>query len=207
MLSQVAMKNVVDNVATQCWEDLLIKPLPDVLTPTTIIEMEVVEIDKIAKEPTINTDQRDSLTRTIQILESGLETCRKHVNFRFSSKWHIAYHHSIADVPLTTKAGKAHGYTGEFEKIQEEASFEPKDVGDPISNHGTKDVLQNQPILVEPTAKHLSSPPAIWEPAADEILPPTGDKGPVIGNGGGFQAVRILDAPQGLPKKKKKPKE
>jgi hypothetical protein len=86
MLLQIAMKNVVDNVATQCWEDLLIKPLPDVLTPTTIIEMEAVEIDKIAKEPTINTDQRDSLTRTIQILESGLETCRKHVNFRFSSK-------------------------------------------------------------------------------------------------------------------------
>ena len=57
MLSQVAMKNVVDNVATQCWEDLLIKPLPDILTPTTIIEMEVVEIEKIAEEPTINTYQ------------------------------------------------------------------------------------------------------------------------------------------------------
>jgi len=80
------MKNVVDNVATQCWEDLLIKPIPDILTPTKIIEMEVVEIENIAKEPTINTYQRDSLTRTIQTLESGLETCRKHVNFRYSSK-------------------------------------------------------------------------------------------------------------------------
>jgi hypothetical protein len=201
------MKNVVDNVATQCWEDLLIKPLPDVLTPTTIIEMEAEEIDKIAKEPTINTDQRDSLTRTIQILESGLETCRKHVNFRFSSKSHTAYHHSIAGVPLTTKAGKAYGYSGEFERIQEEASLGPKDVGDPISNHGTKDILQNQPqILVEPTAKHVPPPPAIREPAADEILLPAGDKDPVIGNGCGFQTVRILDAPQALPKKKKKAK-
>jgi len=51
------MKNVVDNVAIQCWEDLLIKPLPDILTLTTIIEMEVLEIDRIAEEPTINTDQ------------------------------------------------------------------------------------------------------------------------------------------------------
>jgi hypothetical protein len=201
------MKNVVDNVATQCWEDLLIKPLPDILTPTTIIEMEAVEIDKIAKEPTINTDQRDSLTRTIQILESGLETCRKHVNFRFSSKWHTAYHHSIAYVPLPTKAGKGHGYTEELEKTQEEASFEPKDVGDPISNHGTKNFFQNQPpILVEPTAERLLPPPAIGEPAADETLPPAVDKNPVIGNGSEFQTVQMLDAPQALPKKKKKAK-
>jgi hypothetical protein len=108
---------------------------------------------------------------------------------------------------LTTKAGKARKYTGELERTQEEASFEPKDVGNPISNHGTKDILQNQPqILVEPTAKHLPPPPALGKPAADEILPPAGDKDPVIGNGGGFQTVRILDAPQALPKKKKKAK-
>jgi hypothetical protein len=201
------MKNVVDNVATQCWEDLLIKPLPDVLTPTTIIEMEVEEIDKIAKEPTINTDQRDSLTRTIQILESGLETCRKHVNFRFSSKWHIARHHSIACVLLPTKAEKAHDYTGKFERTQEEASFEPKDVGDPLPDRGTKDIFQNQPpTLVEPIAKHLPPPPAIGEPATDETLPPAVDKDPVIGNGSEFQNVRMLDAPQTLPKKKKKAK-
>lgn len=80
------MKNVVDNVATQCWEDLLIKPLPDILTPAKILEMEAFEIDRIAKEPAINTDQRNSLTRTIQILELGLETCRKHVSFRSLSK-------------------------------------------------------------------------------------------------------------------------
>lgn len=79
------MKNVVDNVATQCWEDLLIKPLPDILTPTITLEMEAFQIDKIAKEPAANIDQRDSLTRTIQILELGLETCRKHVSFRSPS--------------------------------------------------------------------------------------------------------------------------
>jgi GTPase SAR1 family protein len=83
---QVAMKNVVDNVATQCWEDLLIRPLPDLLAPTTVIDMGEVEIDKIAKEPAINVDQRDFLTRTIQILELGLETCRKHVRVRPTSK-------------------------------------------------------------------------------------------------------------------------
>jgi hypothetical protein len=59
---------------------------------------------------------------------------------------------------------------------------------------------------MEPTAKHLQPPLAIGEPAADEILPPAGDEDPVIGNSGGFQTVRILDAPQALPKKKKKAK-
>lgn len=108
---------------------------------------------------------------------------------------------------MPTKAGKGHGYIRELERTQEEASFEPKDVGDPISNHETKDILQNQPpILVEPTAKHLPPPPAIGEQAADEALPPAGDKDPVIGNGGGLQTVRILDVPQALSKKKKKAK-
>jgi len=108
---------------------------------------------------------------------------------------------------LPTKAGKGHGYIKELERTQEEASFEPKDVGDPTSTHGTKDILQDQPpILVEPTAKHLPPPPAIGEPATDEILPPVVDKDPVIGNGSEFQTVQILDAPQVLPKKKKKAK-
>ena len=108
---------------------------------------------------------------------------------------------------MPTKAEKAHDYTGKFERTQEEASFEPKDVGDPLPDRGTKDIFQNQPqILVEPTAKHVPPPPAIREPAADEILLPAGDKDPVIGNGCGFQTVRILDAPQALPKKKKKAK-
>jgi hypothetical protein len=108
---------------------------------------------------------------------------------------------------LPTKAGKAHIYTRELERTQEEASFEPKDVGNPISNHETKDVFQNQPpTLVEPIAKHLPSPPAIGEPATVETLPPAVDKDPVIGNGSEVQTVRILDAPQALPKKKKKAK-
>jgi hypothetical protein len=94
-----------------------------------------------------------------------------------------------------------------LERTQEEASFQPKDVGDPISSRGTRDVFQNQlPILVEPTAKRLPPPPAIVEQAADEMLPPAVDKDPVVGNGSEIQAVRMLDGLQALPKKKKKAK-
>lgn len=108
---------------------------------------------------------------------------------------------------MPTKAGKAHGYIGELERTQEEASFEPRDVGDPISNHGTKDVFQNQPpILVEPTAKPPPPPPAIGEQAAEVILPPAVDKDLVIGNGSDSQALRMLDGPQAPSKKKKKVK-
>jgi hypothetical protein len=89
------MKNVVDNVATQCWEDLLIRPLSDVLTPATVIDMEEAEINKIAKEPAINTDQRESLTRTLKVLELGLETCRRHASFRIPGKWLPDYHQHI----------------------------------------------------------------------------------------------------------------
>lgn len=55
-------------------------------------------------------------------------------------------------------------------------------------------------------AERLLPPPAIGEPAADETLPPAVDKNPVIGNGSESQTVQILDAPQALPKKKKKAK-
>ena len=79
-------KNVVDNVATQCWEDLLIRPLPEILTPTTIVDMEAADIDRIAREPGVNADQRDSLTKTLQILELGLETCRRHVDLRIPGR-------------------------------------------------------------------------------------------------------------------------
>lgn len=74
------MKSVVDKVATQCFEDLLIKPLPNILMPSAIVDMDPLEIDKLAKEPSTNVDQRDSLTKTVQILELGLETCRKHIS-------------------------------------------------------------------------------------------------------------------------------
>jgi len=147
------------------------------------------------------------LTRTTQILESDLETSRKYINFRFPSKSHPAYHHSIAGVLLPTKGGKAQGYTGEPQITQEEASFKPNDVEDPISNHGTKDVFQNRPlILVELMAKRLPPLAAVGEQAADEIMPPAGDKDPVIGNGSELQTVRMLDGPHALPKKKKKAK-
>lgn len=62
------MKSVVDNVATQCWEDLLIKPLPIILTPSAIVDMDPLEIDRLAKEPSINVDQRDSLTKKCKYL-------------------------------------------------------------------------------------------------------------------------------------------
>ena len=108
---------------------------------------------------------------------------------------------------MPTKVGKGHGYTRELERTQEEASFEPKDVGDPLPDRGTKDIFQNQPpILVEPTAKRLPPPPAVGEQAVDEILPPVADEDPIMGNGSEVQIVRMPDAPQALPKKKKRAK-
>jgi hypothetical protein len=107
---------------------------------------------------------------------------------------------------LLTKPEK-HGYTGELEGTQEEPSFQPKDVGEPNSSHGTREVLQYQPpILVEPMAKTLPPPPAIDEHTMDEMLFPAVDIHPVIGNGSESQTMRILDGPQALLKKKKKSK-
>lgn len=72
------MKAVVDNIATQCIESQLIKSLPQVFSPATVIEMDANTVGRVAEESATSADLRNSLMMKKEILESGLDTCRRH---------------------------------------------------------------------------------------------------------------------------------
>lgn len=72
------MKVLVDNVAAQVIEACLLAPLPDTLSPTSILEMDAVLVTAIAGEPEESQMERDQLTRKLGVLRSGLDICKRY---------------------------------------------------------------------------------------------------------------------------------
>lgn len=72
------MKSFVDNVAVQVIEGAIIDNLADVFNPLAVAQMTSELISKIAAESQENQTQRELLERKIQILEEGLNTCKRH---------------------------------------------------------------------------------------------------------------------------------
>lgn len=73
------MKSIIDNIATQAVETLLVGKLGDLLSPARIIQMKPDLVGKIAAESSDNRLQRERLTRKLVVLQAGLERCKKHV--------------------------------------------------------------------------------------------------------------------------------
>lgn len=57
------MKMVVDNVAVQAIEACLMTRLPDIISPTSVMEMEDDKVSRIAAEPAMNHALREKLDR------------------------------------------------------------------------------------------------------------------------------------------------
>lgn len=73
------MKSIIDNIATQAVETLLVGKLGDLLSPACIMKMKPDLVSKIAAESSDNQSQREQLTRKLVVLQAGLETCKKYV--------------------------------------------------------------------------------------------------------------------------------
>lgn len=73
---QVALKSMVDNVATYAIELLLIQKLESFLSPSQIITMSPESVRKIAAESSSAVAQREQLSRKLEVLVTGLETCQ-----------------------------------------------------------------------------------------------------------------------------------
>lgn len=73
------MKSIIDNIATQAVETLLVGKLGDLFSPARIIQMKPDLVGKIAAESSDNRLQRERLTRKLVVLQAGLERCKKHV--------------------------------------------------------------------------------------------------------------------------------
>ncbi|MCJ1463058.1 hypothetical protein MMC07_001662 [Pseudocyphellaria aurata] len=76
---KVAMKNFIDNVAIQAVEGYLIRGLDDIISPSSILQMEPGLVGKIAAESCEHQLQRDELLRKSTVLKMGLITCKRYV--------------------------------------------------------------------------------------------------------------------------------
>lgn len=86
MRMEVALKQLVDGVAVQAVEACLIRGLENIMSPSSILEMDSDTVNRIASEPQEHQQQRDLLTRKLAVLNSGLETCKRYVSRSTISK-------------------------------------------------------------------------------------------------------------------------
>ena len=74
------MKTIVDNMARQCVEEILVRAIPDIFSPDKIIDMDSATVQRMAQESEANTARRAHLLEIQKLLESGLEMCRRHIS-------------------------------------------------------------------------------------------------------------------------------
>jgi hypothetical protein len=74
------MKTFVDNVAVQVIEASIVNDLANVFNPLAVAKMTSELISKIAAESQDNQTQRELLERKIDILEEGMNTCKRHAS-------------------------------------------------------------------------------------------------------------------------------
>ena len=77
MVKQVALKCLVDNIATYAVEITLVQQLEHFLSPSYIIDMRPELIQRIAAESPSTVAQRKELSRKLDVLVIGLEVCTR----------------------------------------------------------------------------------------------------------------------------------
>ena len=75
------MKVLVDNVATLAIQACLSSHLSELLSPSSIQEMNDGLISAIAAESEENQAERDQLTRKLEVLRSGLDICKRYSGY------------------------------------------------------------------------------------------------------------------------------
>jgi hypothetical protein len=79
VLEQVALKRFVDDIAIEVIEAKFISPLYDIFSPITVTSMPADLVAGIAGESEENRAQREQLTRQIDVLMKGSETCKRFI--------------------------------------------------------------------------------------------------------------------------------
>lgn len=82
---EVALKRFTDDIATQVIEEKLVAALHTILTSVSIFHMSSEKVARIAGEPEESRSRRELLTRQLEVLRNGLDTCKRFVNLRISN--------------------------------------------------------------------------------------------------------------------------
>jgi hypothetical protein len=82
VLEQVALKRFIDDITIEVIEAKLISPLCDIFSPITVTSMPADLVTRIAGESEENRAQREQLTRQLDVLMKGSETCKRFIGVR-----------------------------------------------------------------------------------------------------------------------------
>jgi hypothetical protein len=74
------LRRFVDDIAIEVIEAKLISPLHDIFSPITVTSMPAEVVASIASESEENRIQREQLTKQLDILMKGFETCKKFID-------------------------------------------------------------------------------------------------------------------------------
>lgn len=74
------MKLVVDNICIYAVDQILLKSLIDMLSASSILQMDGSMVEKIAAEPLPSKLLREETQKKLSALSAGFETCRFHIS-------------------------------------------------------------------------------------------------------------------------------
>jgi hypothetical protein len=80
------LKRFIDDIAIEVVEAKLIFPLGDIFTPVAVSAMSAELVTSMAGESKENRAQREQLTKQLDVLTKGSETCKRFIGVRLLSK-------------------------------------------------------------------------------------------------------------------------
>lgn len=83
---QVALKRFTDDIAIEAVEAKLLSPLGNVFSPVAVSAMPAELITRIAGESEENRAQREQLTKQLDVLMKGSDTCKRFIGVRLLDK-------------------------------------------------------------------------------------------------------------------------
>ncbi|XXG95328.1 hypothetical protein Hte_001589 [Hypoxylon texense] len=82
----IAMKRFVDSIAIEVIEQTLLGALSGILSPIAVVSMSPELVESIAGESKESRAQRDELTKKIDALQKGLNTCKSFINSKLGDE-------------------------------------------------------------------------------------------------------------------------
>jgi hypothetical protein len=86
VLIQVALKRFTDDIAIEAIEAKLISRLGDIFSPVALYDMPSDLVTSIAGESEENSSLREQLTKQLDVLMKGSDTCKRFIDARLFGK-------------------------------------------------------------------------------------------------------------------------
>ena len=80
------MKRFIDDIAIEVIEAKLVSQLGGIFSPITVTSMAADLVDSVAGESEENRAQREQLTKQLDVLIKGSETCKRFIGIRALGK-------------------------------------------------------------------------------------------------------------------------